>query len=164
MANSAIVLSLKDKIINALCEDPDIDDLIGSSKYHGKQLKGKHIFNYNKNPETITETISFITVMTSIASRDRNNTFVTSTVILTIYTHNGHMELPSEFLKGEEYYNRNDYLSYVIDDKLNGSTEYGGFGRLQLVDNNEYVATKDFNCRVLTFKTADMNNSLCDRW
>ena len=164
MANSTIVLTLKDKIINALCEDPDIDSLIDSQNYHGKNLRGKHIFNSNKNPETITETITFITVMTGVGARDRTSTFVTSKVIINIYTHNEHMELPPEYLKDDEYFNRNDYLSFLIDEKFNGSTEYGGFGKLKLVLNDEYTPTKSFNARMLKFETVDINDSLCDRW
>lgn len=164
MANSTIVLTLKNKIINALCEDPDVDSLIDSQKYHGKNLRGKHIFNFNKNPETIKETITFITVMDGTQARDRNSTFVTSRVVINIYTHNGHMELPLEYLNDDEYFNRNDYLSFLIDEKFNGSTGYGGFGKLKLVSNDEYTPTKDFNGRVLKFETVDINNSLCDRW
>ena len=163
MANSTIVLTLKNKIINAICDDPDIDTLIDSSKYHGKQLKGKHIFNYNKNPDTITETITFLTVMTDISSRDRNGTFVTATLSIYIYTHNGHMELPPDYLKSEEYFNRNDYLSFLIDEKLNGSMDYGGFGKLTLIKNSEFVASKDFNGRQLIFSITDINDSLCNR-
>lgn len=164
MANSTIVLTLKNKIINALCEDPDIDSLIDSQSFHGKNLRGKHIFNFNKNPETIKGTITFITVMDGIYARDRNSTFVTSKVIINIYTHNGHMDLPPEYLNDGEYFNRNDYLSLLIDEKFNGSTGYGGFGKLMLVSNDEYTPTKDFNGRVLKFETVDINDSLCDRW
>lgn len=164
MANSTIVLTLKNKIINALCEDPDIDSLIDSPVYHGKQLKGKHIFNCNKNPETVEETMTFITVMASVYSKDSNSTFVASKVVINIYTHNGHMELPPEYLNDDEYFNRNDYLSYLIDEKFNGSTEYGGFGKLKLISNDEYTPSKEFNGRVLIFQTVDINDSTCDWW
>lgn len=164
MANSTIILSLKNNIINALCSDPDISELIDSDKYSGIQLKGTHIFNYNKNPETIKEQITFITVMVDTSIRDNNGTFITPILTIILYTHNGHMELPNEILKENEYYNRNDYLSFLIDEKLNGNAEYGGYGRLKLIDNYEFVATKEFNGRKLIFKTVDVNEPLCNRW
>ena len=61
-------------------------------------------------------------------------------------------------------YNRNDYLAYLLDEKFNGSTEYGGIGKLQLVSDVEYVATDKFLARKLVFETIDFNESLCDRW
>lgn len=165
MANSTIVMTLKNNIINDLCDDPDIDYLIDSSIYHGKDLKGKHIFNYNKNPETIKETITFLTVMADISLLDRNGTFIVPYVSIYIYSHNRHMELPPEFLNDDEFFNRNDYLAHMIDEKINGNTTYGGYGELRLMENREFIATKDFNGRVLKFKTVDINNSLCDnRW
>lgn len=164
MANSSIVITLKNAIINDLCDDPNIDDLIDSSKYHGRKLRGKHIFNYNKNPETITDTSTFITVMESIGIRDRNGTFIDSTLSIYIYSHNGHMDLPDIYLVDDEYTNRNDYLAFLIDEKFNGSTKYDGHSELQCVSNDEFVATKEYNGRRLIFKTIDTNDSMCKRW
>ena len=53
MANSSIVIKLKKNVIDAMCQDPDIDSLIDSSKYSGLELENTHIFTYNKNPNTI---------------------------------------------------------------------------------------------------------------
>ena len=161
MANSTIVSSLKENVINAICEDPDICNMIDSPKYDGKQLKNTHIFTYNKNPNTITETITFLTVQVNTRKRDRNGTFVTPQLIITIYTHNDHMEV--KFWTKIQDDNRNDYLAMFLDEKFNDSTEYGNIGKLELIDNSEGVATDKFLSRRLIFETIDVDVSLCNR-
>lgn len=164
MANSSIIFTLKNNIVNALCDDPIIDSVIDSSKYHGKQLKGTHIFDYNKLPETIADTKTFIVVMGDSKIRETNRTYMDLTLSLFIYSHDGHMDLPQDFLSNGEVFNRNDYLAYLIDKKFNGSHKYGGFETLKLIENNEFSAAQDFYGRRLFFKTADVNESLCERW
>lgn len=162
MANSSIVLSLKKKVIDALCDDPDICSLIDSSKYKGRELKNTHIFSYNRNPDTITEALTFITVGTSIGTRDRNGTFVTPVLTINIYSENNHMDIKNIFTGKIEEYNRNDYLSMLIDEKFNGSSEFGTIGKLKLVENyeNNKVA-ETFLSRTLIFEGMDTNDSMC---
>ena len=162
MANSSIVIKMKKDVINAICQDSDIDSLIDSNQYSGSQLENTHIFTYNKNPNTITECITFLTILVDIRTRDRNGTFVTPTLTIHIYSHYDHMDM--KFGTKLMDYNRNDYLAYLLDEKFNGSTEYGGIGKLQLVSDVEYVATDKFLARKLVFETIDFNESLCDRW
>lgn len=162
MANSSIIASLKKNVINAICEDSDICTMIDSPKYNGEQLKNTHIFTYNKNPNTIVEAITFLTVQVNTRKRDRNGTFVTPQLIITIYTHNDHMEV--KFGNRVQNDNRNDYLAMFLDEKFNDSTEYGNIGKLELVDNTEGVATDKFLYRRLLFETIDVDVSLCDRW
>lgn len=163
MANSSIVVKLKKNVIDAMCQDPDIDSLIDSSKYSGTELENTHIFTYNKNPNTITECLTFITTSVDIRTKGRDGTFVVPTLTIYIYSHCEHIELTSSKNKILDY-NRNDYLAYLIDEKFSGSTEYGGIGKLQLVSNTEYVATDKFLARKLIFETVDINDALCDRW
>jgi len=155
---------MKNKVINAICKDNDIEHFIDSTEYSGENLKRTHIFTYNKNPNTITKTITFLTVMVDTRKKDFNGTFITPTLTIIIYSHYDHMELYNSFKKKYEDYNRNDYLAYLIDEKFNGSTEFGGFGKLQLVSDVEYPATDKFLARKLVFETVDINDSLCDRW
>ena len=164
MANESIIIKLKDSIMDALCLDEDINSFIDSEKYNGEKLKFTHIFPYNKNPNTITETSTFITVTVNARSRDINKTFVTPILTIIIYSHCDHMNLYNPFKKKNEDYNRNDYLGYLITEKFNGTTEYGGIGKLQLVSDEEYPATEKFLARKLVFETVDINASMCNRW
>ena len=56
--------------------------------------------------------------------------------------------------------NRNDYLSMLIDNELNGKNY--GFGGLKLGLNIEGTFQMDYSYRKMTFTTIDLNNSLCN--
>lgn len=163
MANSSIIATLKKNVINALCDDPDINVVIDSVKYSGRKLKNTHIFSYNRNPDTITNVMTFITVMVSTNKRDRNGTFVTTTLVINVYTHDDHMNLKNLSIEDFEDYNRNDYLSILIDEKFNNSSDYGTIGKLKLIDNYEYTIGSVFSARRIIFEAVDMNNSLCEQ-
>ena len=162
MANGSIIASLKKNVIDAMCNDSDICSFIDSDDFTGEKLKNTHIFTYNRNPNTINKTITFITVQVNTIKRDKEGTFVTPKLIITIFTHTDHMEV--KFGKNIHEYNRNDYLSMLIDEKFNDTTEYGNIGKLELVSNNEGVATDKFLYRQLVFETVDFDTSLCERW
>ena len=58
--------------------------------------------------------------------------------------------------------NRNDYLSELIDAKLNGRNDFG-IGELQLASNVEGSYQQDYVYRKMVFTTKDVNDSLCDK-
>ena len=162
MANSNIITSLKDKVIKEIANDeaffyaidPDITKV-----ENGGDLPGTHIFKYNKNPETITSTITFLTVMIDTNSRDSNKTFVTPTLTIWVYSHNDHMDIGN--IKGIKD-NRNDYISKLLDMKFNGTSE--GIGTLRLVSNSEGSFNQKFLYRRLVFETIDLSDSVCEGW
>ena len=55
--------------------------------------------------------------------------------------------------------NRNDYLSELIDAKLNGRSDFG-IGELQLASNVEGSYQQDYVYRKMVFTTKDVNDSL----
>lgn len=163
MANSNIVASLKTKVIQAICKDEDFYTVIDPDREvceNGGDLIWNNIFPYNKNPNTITNVMTFLTVMVHTKSRDRNSTFVTPTLEILIYSHNKHMEMNINGVKDT----RADFISKLLDDKFNGSSEYGGIGKLLLVSNTEGTYNQDFLFRRLIFETIDINDSLCESW
>ena len=56
--------------------------------------------------------------------------------------------------------NRNDYLSNLIDKKLNGRSDFG-IGEVTLQSNIEGSYQKDYLYRQMIFKCTDLNDSLC---
>ena len=44
---------------------------------------------------------------------------------------------------------------------FNGSTEYGGIGKLKLTLNTEGTYNKDYLYRRMLFETIDVNDSFC---
>lgn len=161
MANSTSISEFKEKAVQAIANDTTLFYAFDAKDCeNGGDLINTHIFKYNKNPNTITENITFMTVMVHTKSRDRNGTFVTPTLELWIYSHYDHMEMSPEITKD----NRNDYISMLLDDMFNGSTQYGGIGKLQLVSNTEGTYNEKFLYRRLLFATVDISDSMCDRW
>lgn len=161
MANSTSISDLKMKVVNAIAHDDTLFYAFDAKDCeNGGDLINTHIFKYNKNPETITEAITFMTIMVHTKSRDRNATFVTPTLEIWIYSHNDHMKMDSKITKD----NRNDYISMLLDDMFNGSSDYGGIGKLVLTLNQEGTYNQKFLYRRLLFETVDINNSVCGSW
>lgn len=160
MANGTIISDLKKRVIDAITHDDTIFYTFGASDCeNGGDLKDTHIFTYNKIPETITITDMYMTVMVHTKPRDRNKTYVTPTLEIWIYCHHGHMKMDRKITKD----NRCDYLSMLLENMLNGSTEYGGIGELKCILNQEGTYNKDFLYRHLIFETVDINSSMCER-
>lgn len=160
MANSDIISSLKTKVIQAMMKDNDIFTALDPNRKNvenGGDLIWNNIFPYNKNPKTITEVMTFITVMAHSKRKDRYGTFVTPTLEIWIYSHNDHMEMNIKGIKDT----RCDFIGRLLDEKFNGSNQYGGIGKLTLVSNSEGVYNDDFLYRHLVFETTDLNDSLC---
>lgn len=161
MANSTSISEFKEKIVSAIISDDALLYAFDARDCEtGGDLLNTHIFKYNKNPETITETITFITIMVHTKAKDRERAFVIPTLEIWVYSHNGHMKMDHKITKD----NRNDYISMLLDEKFNGSTEYGGIGKLNLISNTEGTFSKEFLYRRLIFETVDINDSVCDRW
>ena len=143
----------------AIAKDDDIFYAIDASDCeNGGDLINTHIFRYNKNPETITKVITFLTVMAHTRTKDRNGDFVIPTLEIWIYSHDDHMKMSSKITKD----NRNDYISRLLDQKFNGSTEYGGVGKLKLISNTEGTFSSDFLYRRMIFESVDINDSFCN--
>ena len=162
MANSTSISEFKERIVNAIAHDNDIFNAFDAKDCeNGGDLINTHLFKYNKNPETITEAITFVTIMVHtepLDYRKRNYTFIIPTLEIWIYSHNDHMKMDSKITKD----NRNDYISMLLDNKFNGSDEYGGIGKLSLTYNQEGTFNQKFLYRRLIFKTIDVNDSFCE--
>lgn len=157
IANSTSISDFKERIVNAIAHDDTLFNAFDAKECeNGGDLIGTHIFKYNKNPETIISTTTFLTVMVHTNS-NRNRSFVIPTLEIWIYSHDNHMKMDRKITKD----NRNDYISMLLDEKFNGSSEYGGIGQLKLVSNTEGPYNKDFMYRRLIFETIDVNDSFC---
>ena len=161
MANSTSISQFKERVVMAIAKDDTLFYAFDAKDCeNGGDLINTHIFRYNKNPDTITEAITFVTIMVHTKTKDRNGTFVIPTLEIWIYSHNDHMKMDYKVTKD----NRNDYISMLIDEKFNGSTEYGGIGKLLLVSNTEGTFSQKFLYRRMLFETVDINDSTCGSW
>ena len=162
MANSSIIGKAKNKIIKELIKDIDIIQAIGdenvTSLDNAEKLVNTRIFNYHQNPTTMNIVGTFITVQVHIpTSYYEDAAYVEPRVEIWIISHEKHMFVDN-IPKVTE--NRNDYLSKLIDKKLNGRLDIG-VGELKLESNIEGSYQKDYLYRQMTFKCKDLNKSLC---
>lgn len=173
MANSALISNLKEAIIKELVNDESIFYAIDSPYIDGLEdadkLVYQHIFPYHKNPETITDTITFLTIQVHIPKTyDRNNTWVSPRLEIWIFSHEKHMKV-NNIPKIPD--NRNDYISRLLDEKFNGRGTFGVskkdsnnfhlYGDMDLISNVEGSFSKEFLYRQMIFEMHDINDSLC---
>lgn len=160
MANSSIIGKSKNKIIKEFIKDKEIVAAINSTDVTSpEKLKGTHIFDYHQNPHTINTVETFITVQVHIPQpfSFEDKTFVKPTLEIWIISHEQHMTVDNVPKVTE---NRNDYLSRLIDNKLNGKSGFG-IGKLNLIVNTEGSYQQDYVFRKMVFECLDLNSSLC---
>ena len=165
MANSSIIKRAKNKIIKEFIKDPDIIAAIDSSTVkpnESEKLINTHIFNYNQNPHTLNIVGTFITIQVHIPQSYYNDynastTRVKPTIEIWIISHEKHMTVDNV---PKVTQNRNDYLSELIDNKINGKSGFG-IGETILLSNVEGSFQQDYLFRKMIFQCTDLNASLC---
>ena len=166
MANSSIIRKAKNKIIKEFIKDQDIIAAINSSEVkpnEPEKLINTHIFNYNQNPHTLNKVGTFITIQVHIPQSYYNDynasaTRVKPTIEIWIISHEQHMRV-NNIPKITQ--NRNDYLSELIDNKINGKSDFG-IGKTMLLSNIEGSFQHDYLFRKMIFQCTDLNWSLCE--
>lgn len=166
MANSSIIRKAKNKIVKEFIKDKDIVAAINSSEVkpnEPEKLIGKHIFNYNQNPHTLNIVGTFITIQVHIPQNyyhdyNASTIHVKPTIEIWIISHENHMVV-NNIPKVTQ--NRNDYLSELIDRKINGKSGFG-IGETMLLSNIEGSFQQDYLFRKMIFQCTDLNWSLCE--
>lgn len=165
MANSSIIRKAKNKIVKEFIKDQDIVAAINSDKIkpnEPEKLINTHIFNYNQNPHTLNTVATFITIQVHIPQSYYNDynastTRVKPTIEIWIISHEKHMIVDNV---PKVTQNRNDYLSELIDNKINGKSGFG-IGKTTLLSNIEGSFQQDYLFRKMVFQCVDLNASLC---
>lgn len=167
---------MKSAVIKELVNDEAFFYAIDSSTItdikQANKLVYKHIFPYHQNPETITDTMTFITIQVHVPkpySYMRSKTWVAPNLEIWIFSHHSHMKVENIPKVSD---NRNDYISKLLDKKFNGRDTLGNskkdennlhlLGKLELVANVEGALNRDFLYRQMVFETVDLNRSLCE--
>lgn len=167
MSNSSIVRIAKNRIVKEFIKDKDIIAAIDSDEIKSNEpekLIGTHIFNYNQNPHTLNKVGTFITIQVHIPQNyysdyHGNSTIhVKPTIEIWIISHERHMVVNNV---PKVTQNRNDYLSELIDNKINGESGFG-IGKTKLISNIEGAFQADYLFRKMTFQCLDLNWSFCE--
>ena len=167
MANSSIVRIAKNRIVKEFIKDKDIIAAIDSDEIKSNEpekLIGTHIFNYNQNPHTLNKIGTFITIQVHIPQSYYSDSYNSSiihvkpTIEIWIISHEKHMNVDNV---PKITQNRNDYLSELIDNKINGKGGLG-IGETVLLSNVEGAFQQDYLFRKMIFQCTDLNWSLCE--
>ncbi len=166
MANSSIIRKAKNKIVKEFIKDSDIVAAINSSEVKSNEpekLINKHIFDYNQNPHTLNIVGTFITIQVHIPQSYYNDysasvTRIKPTIEIWIISHEKHMTVDNV---PKITQNRNDYISELIDNKINGKRGFG-IGETVLLSNIEGSFQQDYLYRKMIFQCTDLNWSLCE--
>ena len=166
MANSSIIRKAKNKIIKEFIKDKDIVEAINSSEIksnESEKLIGKHIFDYNQNPHTLNKVETFITIQVHIpepyyGGYHSSVVHVQPRIEIWVISHEKHMVVDNV---PKVTQNRNDYLSELIDKKINGKDGLG-IGETKLLSNVEGAFQADYLYRKMVFQCLDLNSSLCE--
>ena len=167
MANSSIIRKAKNKIVKEFIKDPEIIAAINSNDIKSNEpekLINKHIFDYNQNPHTLNKVGTFITIQVHIPQNYYSGyhgssiIHVKPTIEIWIISHEKHMIVDNV---PKITQNRNDYLSELIDKKINGKSGFG-IGETKLVSNIEGAFQIDYLFRKMIFECLDLNASMCE--
>ena len=166
MANSSIIRKAKNKIIKEFIKDPDIVSAINSSEIkpnEPEKLINKHIFDYNQNPHTLNIVGTFITIQVHIpqsyySDYRASEVFIKPTIEIWIISHEKYMRVDNVPTVTQ---NRNDYLSELIDNKINGKSGFG-IGQTKLLSNVEGAFQQGYLFRKMIIECTDFNWSLCE--
>lgn len=166
MSNSSIIRRVKNTIIKEFIKDKEIVAAIDSHEVkpnESEKLINRHIFDYNQNPHTLNNIETFITVQVHIPQNfysgyHGNSTIhVKPTIEIWIISHERHMSVDNI---PKVTQNRNDYLSELIDNKINGRRGFG-IGETKLLSNIEGAFQQDYLFRKMIFECLDLNKSMC---
>ncbi|WP_434311468.1 hypothetical protein [Hominifimenecus sp. rT4P-3] len=153
IATSSIITNLKHQVIQEILADDALPALIKSSS---DSPAGNHIFPYKKMPEAATSISAYLTVQVHLFPSASGKTWVRPTLEIWIFSSPSHIL----FTEGETSENRNDAIARLLDEKLNGRSDLGGFGPLHLVSSREGVVEDLAYYRRLIFETKDFNVQL----
>lgn len=159
MANSSIILSMKEKVIQELINDEQIFHAISSPNITdfndtGK-LAGTHIFRYRQHPDAITSPITLLCIQVQVPKEEpvKNSALVSPVLKISIITHISCADMTTS--SGTNI-SRIDYLSRLLDLKFNGREDFG-LERLTFRSSTEKCYGKDYLCRELSFTCKDLN-------
>ena len=155
MANSSGITKYKNSIISDLINNQEIVDAIDSED--SENLIYQNIFPYQYVPDLADKVITYITMTVDIPTVSKNAIWAYPRLTLYVISHQNHMKLDLPSISTT----RNDYISGLIDEMLNGSDKYG-YGRLELLSNIESSLNSTFKYRQLVFKTVDLNKGMCE--
>lgn len=163
MPNSSIIDDMKTRVQDAILADPLLVKAIDAkdvTEDNVADLIGTHIFTFAQNPNLVQSSETFLTIQVHIPQYNSPDyRWVHPVLEIWIISHNRHMRVDNiPRIRA----NRNDFISQLLDEKFNGSTDFG-YGQMFLQLNTEGVHgdNSDFLYRRMAFVTKDLSRATC---
>lgn len=163
MPNSSIIDDMKTRVQDAILADPLLVKAIDAkdvTEDNVADLIGTHIFTFAQNPNLVQSSETFLTIQVHIPQYNSPDyRWVHPVLEIWIISHNRHMRVDNiPRIRA----NRNDFISQLLDEKFNGSTDFG-YGQMFLQLNTEGVHgdNSDFLYRRMVFVTKDLSRATC---
>lgn len=166
MANSSLVIQAKNDILIALQNDERIVEALDlHDDESAEDLIGVRLFPHWFVSETQEAVKTYICVEAGIdaleisrASTVNEKVYDIATIKVYVISHQNDLYMNKAGVSAI----RTDYLSCLIDEKLNGSTDFG-LGTLQRISNNPF-SLKDniYRYREIVFRAYDFNDDMCE--
>lgn len=140
----------KNQLIHDLITNPAIVSLVNDNIGNGEEasLIYTQIFPHEYVPDTVTEAKTFICCDVDVR-KSMTKTFLEATLYVWVFTHKSLLRLPEGGV-------RTDRLASEIAKQINGSMFYG-LGELDLYAAKRFAPMTDYNGKVLTFETTEIN-------
>ena len=145
----------KRKVIEKLLDSSEIVEAINAENLDPSELVYTHIFPFGVIPGTQTEAKNIITVEVTMPQVSTENYFFKDILlIINVICH-------TDLMRTDFGVPRHDYISKLICEILNGSTEFG-YGEVGLVSNTENAFSERHSGRTMRFQTKEQaKNNLC---
>lgn len=165
MPNSSLLMKAKNDMLIALQNDENIIKALGINEDEDiESLIGKRMFPHWFIPNVQEMVKTYICIEAGLEAFEKRYSSATDNILYDIATikiyvlsHQDDLYMDIAGVSGI----RTDYLSCLIDEKFNGSNEYG-IGTLQRISNNPFNL-KDgvYRYREITFRAVDLNDGIC---
>lgn len=174
MPNSTPIVDIKKDMLIAIQNDDNIIDCLGIQADEDRDnlivdddkntMLKKRLFPYWFVPQTQDTVKTYICIEVGVeafakrhATAADDRTYDIVTIKIYVLSHQDDIYMNKAGISAL----RNDYISYLIDEKFNGSTDFG-IGKLQRISNQPF-SLKDniYRYREIVFTTVDFNDDMC---
>jgi len=144
----------KQTFLSKLRTSSEVKEILLGNDYDEEivdEILDKHIFPFLYIPDTQTEEKTYVCVDV-VVPQTLNFSIKNLKIIIYVFCHKYLMK----YKKAGQIGTRTDILSNIIDEKLNGSREFG-IGRLALQSVELFMSEKTYYGRILTYSASDFN-------
>lgn len=165
MPNSSLVMKAKNDMLIAIQNDENIIKALDIQENECEEdLIGTRLFPHWFVPKTQDIVKTYICIEAGVTAYEKRHASAISqkmydiaTITVYVLSHQDDIYMDEVGISAI----RPDYLSVLIDEKFNGSNEFG-IGTLQRISNEPYsLKDNTYRYRQIVFQAVDFNDNMC---